>query len=186
MMISLRLWRCFNRRALARISAIDRFAESSMYRGASETLVITLATFVQSSSHVAAAKVLQRSRPLRRQQSHRDLHVRHLQRQAAMGRPWATAAARARSNLRVDSHDAPPRQTPGPTQRISDIRPGQRVFAGSITQSALRGLAEKSPSDTEQLVVARPPVVAQAVGHERSNLTPRGSGPRMQKTSTTR
>ena len=39
----------------------------------------------------------------------------------------------------------PPPQKYGPTRTISDIRPGQTAFAGSITQSSHRGVNRKVP-----------------------------------------
>src|SRR5215212_9996284 len=50
MTISLRSWRCFRRRALARISIIVMFGESSMNIGAEDTSPILRASLAQSSS----------------------------------------------------------------------------------------------------------------------------------------
>ena len=56
--MSLRLWRCLRRRAFARISMSERFAESSINKGASEISPIRFASRPHSSSEREPERML--------------------------------------------------------------------------------------------------------------------------------
>ena len=56
--MSFKLWRCFRRRAFARISIMERFGESSINKGASEISPIRRARRDHSSSESVPARML--------------------------------------------------------------------------------------------------------------------------------
>ena len=105
MTTSLRSWRCFRRRHLARISIIDMLGESSMKSGA-----VGDARPISAGDpapvlvrHVARAHVVQRDPGLRREQAHGDLGACPISSEKiTLGRPLVIEQAREKSSARVE------------------------------------------------------------------------------------
>jgi len=80
-MISLSSWRCLSRRALARISVIVMFGESSMNNGASLISPIRRASFDQWPSLIPPARILASGMPASAESSRMTISLRLISRE---------------------------------------------------------------------------------------------------------